>query len=479
MRLRAHRKILAAAAGAMSLAAASVAAPDYTLRVVNAKDGPIQVRLGDEGPWATLGHVLVPANRTAAGFGAARWSRRASVAATAVHGIRVKVGEGEFPSMLSFVPREFTKIPDFYGGHIPGDSGIRTDIRSGVSLFRDWAPLAGSPVRLEVAGGSLDLPTDYAPAAGDVLLISVTFPRDAPRHIVFENRKGGAVTAVSPTGQGRPLGTVAQPVRGVGRFDGTSYTGVGAINTNHPGVITVATAPAVATDKDEGAPPERRGGFMISPSTHVADQAKGMPQVLSVAPLGNEPPWEGRYPLFGGAIGLRRDVADPSAGFQVEMRVDNGPWEPLPTMLGRQDDAFTAAGLARMWNAKGVKRETTQGATAFRLTLPAWDEEAARARFAATRKNAPPARPEPTGVYQRVQGQTPVRVTGNVSAVTFLVDGAVRAASNTPGYEWLWDTTREANGRHWLEIVQRDAFGETRRLRRVLVQNPAPSPAAP
>src|SRR5690606_9535393 len=120
----------------------------------------------------------------------------------------------------------------------------------------------------------------YKPEAGDVLLISVAFPPNAPRSLVFENRKGGAVTAAHGDGSEARIGTVTQPVRGVGRFDGTSYTGVGSLNTNHPGVITVSTAPAVRTDKEEGAPPERRGGFMISPSTHVADQAKGMPQVL-------------------------------------------------------------------------------------------------------------------------------------------------------------------------------------------------------
>ena len=37
--------------------------------------------------------------------------------------------------------------------------------------------------------------------------------------------------------------TVARPVKGVGRYDGTSFTGVGAVNTNHAGVITISTAP--------------------------------------------------------------------------------------------------------------------------------------------------------------------------------------------------------------------------------------------
>jgi len=462
--------LLLAVAACATAQQAGQAEPAYTLRIVNGRGGPIQVHLGASGSWVTLGHVLVPASRTAPGFGAARWAQRNSVAATAVHGIRIKVGRGEFPDMISLVPREFTKIPDFYGGHIPGDSGIRTDIGSGKSLFREWAPLAGSPVSLEMGGGGrMPLPEDYKPAAGDVLLINVSLDPDAPREIVFENRKEGAVTASSPGREPVRIGTVRQPVLGVGRFDGTSYTGVGSINTNHPGVITVSTAPVVNTSKDEGAPPERRGGFMISPANHVGDQAKGMPQVMGVAPLPDEPSWEGRFPLFGGAIGLLRNAASPASGYHVDMQVDGGPWEPLPAIVGKDSDAFTAAGIARYRKSAGPVKE---GVTAFRLALPAWDDTAARARLEAARKAAPPRKPEPTGVYRLVKGSVPVEAKGASGSVTFLVDGAIRAASNDPRFRWTWDTTKDRNGRHWLEVVTRGPGGsERRQLQRVLVQN--------
>jgi hypothetical protein len=436
--------------------------------VVNAKDGPVGVRIPPDGKWVTLGRVTRPATKTARGFGASRWSDQGSVAATAVHGLRLKVGAGEFPAMISLVPRQFDKTPHFYGGHVPGDSGIQTDIGAGEKIFREWAPLASSPVRLETAGGVMAIPADYTPAPGDVLRIAVISPENPPRAIVLNNVTGGAVTAVSEDGTERRIGTVGQTLRGVGRFDGTSYTGVGAVNTNHPGVLTISTAPVVKTERSEGAPPERRGGFEISPSAHVADQAQGMAQVLSVVPLSGDAPWEGRAPLFRGSIGLLYDPKTPDNGFHVDMRVDDGPWEPLPAMIGRDDTAFTAAGLPKYLKSG---RTVRSGATAFRLHLPRWDAEAARARLAAAAGNPAPAAPEPTGVYRLAKGDVAIPLPQAVS-VTVLVDGAARAVGNNLGAAWTWDTTREANGRHWLTVEARRADGSVETsLHRMLVLN--------
>jgi hypothetical protein len=371
--------------------------------------------------------------------------------------------------MISLVPRQFDKTPHFYGGHVPGDSGIQTDMGAGEKIFREWAPLASSPVRIETAGGLLPIPDRYVPAPGDVLRIEAVWPDAGPRSIVFENRKGGAVTAVSDDGAERRIGTVGQPVRGVGRFDGTSYTGVGAINTNHPGVITVSTAPVVKTEASEGAPPERRGGFEISPSRHVADQASGMPQVMGVAPLPGDPGWEGRFPLFRGAIGLLFDSKDPDSGFHVDMRVDDGPWEPLPPMVGRDDAAFTAKGLE---NYRKDGPSSRHGATAFRISLPRWNPDSARVRLEAAARSAPPAAPEPTGVYRLAKGAVPVKLPA-ARSITILVDGAVRAAGNGLGAVWTWDTTKEPNGRHWLTVEARRPDGTgSATVHRMLVQNP-------
>lgn len=440
----------------------------FELRVVNAKGGPVQVRLAGDEPWVTLGRVTRPATRTTAGFGASRWADQGSVAATAIHGLRLKVGTGEFPPMVSLVPRQFDKTPSFYGGHIPGDAGIQTDIGAGESVFRDWAPLASSPVRIETAGGLLPLPANYRPAPGDVLRIDAIWPNRAPRAVVFENHKGGAVTAVARDGDEARIGTVAQPLLGVGRFDGTSYTGVGAINTNHPGVITVSTAPVVKTERSEGAPPERRGGFEIQPSLHAAEQARGVPQVLAVAPLEGQPGWEGRFPLFRGAIGLLYDPRDLSGSFHAEMQVDNGPWEPFPTMVGRDDNAFTAKGLPKYLKDG---RSLEHGLTAIRIWLPTWDATAARARLEAARKATPPATPEPTGDYRLAKGATPVSLPA-ARSTTILVDGSLRAAGNSLGSTWTWNTAREKNGRHWLAVESHHADGATTTtLHRFLVQN--------
>lgn len=449
---------------------ADAASTVFDLRVVNARGGPVQVRLADGEPWATLGRVTRPATKTRAGFGASRWSDQGSVAATAIHGLRLKVGNGEFPPMISLVPRQFDATPHFYGGHIPGDSGIQTDMGAGEKVFREWAPLASNPLRIETADGLLPVPPDYRPAPGDVLRISVLWPEDAPRAVLFENRAGGAVTAVGRDGKEARIGTVGQPLRGVGRFDGTSYTGVGGINTNHPGVITVSTAPIVNTERSEGAPPERRGGFEISPSLHAAEQARGMPQVLSVAPLPGAPGWEGRYPLFRGAIGLLYDPDRPERGFTADMRVDNGAWEPFPKMVGRDDTAFTAKGLPKYLKDGRAVRD---GVTAIRIRLPEWDEAAARARLAVAKKAAPPPAPEPTGVYRLARGAMSLRLPAAPST-TILVDGNLRAAGNGLGAAWTWDTTREKNGRHWLVIASRHADGHTTTaLHRYLVHNPA------
>ena len=437
------------------------------LRIDNAVNGPVQVRLGDEGKWVTLGRVLHPANRTAPGFGAGRWAAPGTVAATAVHGIRIRIADGEYGPMISLVPRQFTTIPDRYGGHVPGDSGIRTGIGAGESMFREWAPLTGSPVYLETASAPMALPTDYVPAAGDVLLIRSRWPDSCPTEIQFDNRKGGPVTAVYSDDRREIIGMVSQALRGVGRFDGTSYTGIGAINTNHPGVITVSTAPFVRSEVSEGAAPERRGGFEISPSVHVKDQAEGAPQVMGVAPVSGAEGLEGTFPLFGGALGLWQGSGD-SPGFRVEMQVDRGPWEPLPPMVGRDDAAFSAAGLTKYLDHRTVNK----GLTALRIILPRWNQKAADDLLGKAAKAGQSAGKEPTGVYTPARGIISLSSKGALGSVVYSVDGEVRAVGNKPGYTWEWDTRTEANGRHWLQMDRTDEDGTVHRgVRRYVVLN--------
>lgn len=420
----------------------------FQIRIVNAAKGPVQVRLGTSGPWATLGEVTAPATRTAPGFAAARWSREGTVAAVAVHGLRMALMNGEHPAMISVVPREFAVIPNFYGGHIPGQSGIQTNIRAGEAIFREWAPITGSPVRLETARGPIPLPTRFVPASGDVFLIDALLPEKIPETVVFENRAGGAVMATYAHGETRQLGTVAQTVRGTGRYDGTSFTGIGAINTNHPGVITIGTAPVVRSGVSEGAPPERRGGFMIQPLRHARDESPGTPQVLAVAPMERESGWEGRFPLFFGALNLRASA---------EMQVDRGDWEPFPAIVGRENDSLTAAGLSRFLPGRTVK----EGLTAIRLRFAPWEEHAAREQYESVLKTTVSGE-EPSGSYQSVRGEVALSVRGTTDSVAFYVNGALRAASNQPGFTWRWDTSHEKPGRYWVELRAISRSGETR-----------------
>ncbi len=162
-----------------------------------------------------------------------------------------------YASLINILPREFSQTPVRFGGHVSGLSGIYTNIPTGTAIFRDLAPFAGNPVFLEGGDGRLSsLPLNYLPQEGDTLVIVVEAPINPLRQVVFENRAGGPVTATYADGTSRLVTHVLKAVTGVGRFDGTSYTGVGAINTNHSGVITVSTSPITTSTLLEGS---RRG----------------------------------------------------------------------------------------------------------------------------------------------------------------------------------------------------------------------------
>ncbi|BCW97870.1 MAG: hypothetical protein KatS3mg024_0697 [Armatimonadota bacterium] len=348
----------------LTLAAAGICFPAETilqLRIENSPGGRVQARAGTEGAWATVGRVIRPATQAVTTFPAARYTPPGSVAATAVHGIRIRLpASGGNLQGISIQPREFGHMPRRYGGHVPGPSAILTDIPAGTAIFRDLAPLAGDPVRLEQSGSVREIPPDWRPTPGDILRIDSRELPDRPVEIVLWNKAGGSVEALLRDGSRKRIATVLRPVRGTGRFDGTAYTGVGALNTNHGGVVTISTAPALRPE-DEGQPPECRGGFQIVPAAHARTQPV-MPQSMVVAPLDGDSLLEGRPPLFGGALTL----GDGSP--VVEMLVPGRGWISLPAIVGKQDDAFTKDGLARV----GL---TVQGdVEAFRIRLPVRDK---------------------------------------------------------------------------------------------------------
>ncbi len=331
----------------------------FTIRVENTAGGRVQVNMERSSGWITVGRVMEPASQSVTTFAASAFVKASTVAATAVHGIRIRVPASRkepAPAGISIQPREFWTMPSGYGGHIPGKSAINTDIPSGTAIFRQFAPLVGDQVLLERPSGPEPLPDNWEPAEGDVILIPSKEPTPLVTQLVFENHSGGAVTATYDNGRTERIGTVKHILRGTGRFDGTSYTGAGVLNTNHGGVITVSTAPN-SRPTDEGLPPEARGGFEIQPSQHAQTQPE-MPQAMVVAPVDSAETLEGASPLFSGMLNL----GDGSS--VVDIRTDSEDWQPLPAVLGKIDDAFTPEGLPKA--APSVKGASS-GVTAIRI----------------------------------------------------------------------------------------------------------------
>ena len=328
------------------------------IRIVNAVSGAVQVSLDKGQTWRLVGRVTAPATESLMGYLASGYSQPGTVAATAVHGIRVRVGDKShaYAALVNILPAEFSRTPVRFGGHVSGLSGVYTNIPTGTSIFRDLSPYAGNPVFVEGAGGRLTpLPTGYMPQEGDALVIEALRPTVGLREIDFQNRAGGDVTALYTDGTAKALCQVIKPVTGVGRFDGTSYTGVGGVNTNHAGVVTVSTAPVSNVPQFEGTGTERRGGFQIEPAYHNSqtDEA-GAPSILVVGHSDKKrtPDLEGTPPLFHGYINLQWNPADPAHSWRAQVRrSQNGRWLAMPELVGSQPLALAGVTGVRLVQA--------------------------------------------------------------------------------------------------------------------------------
>jgi len=426
----------------------------HRIRVVNAVDGAVQVSLDQGQTWQLVGRVTAPATESLPGYLATGYSQVGTIAATAVHGLRIRVGDTShaYASLVNILPREFSQTPVRFGGHVSGLSGIYTNIPTGTAIFRDLAPDAGSGVFLEAGDGRLSgLPVNYVPQEGDTLVIVVEQPINPLRQVVFENRANGDVTATYADGTTRVVTHVLKAVTGVGRFDGTSYTGVGAINTNHSGVITVSTSPVTTSTLLEGVGTERRGGFQIEPAYHNSqtDEA-GAPSILVVGSPDKKhvPDQEGTPPLFHGEIGLAWDDNDPKHSWLAQIR-RGGPqtsWLPMPTLVGNQPLALAGVSAIRLIQSVGTDNawRTLHLAAAVR----AYQNQAlARARTGKTRivrghitLNA--ATPDPHARFAQ-----------------FYVDGAFKAMSNTRPFSFSWDTDTVPDGEYVVETRAEDDNG--------------------
>ena len=448
------------------------------IRIRNSIKGLVQVSVDAGTTWSTVGRVKIPANARIYGFAAASYIPHGSVAATAVHGLRIKsgqytlgVGKAQNAMLFSIEPIEFSRIPKGFGGHRSRSSGVYTDIFAGHSIFRNQSPYVGDAVYIERNHGLLRLPEGYTPREGEVFVITVTRPERAIAEISFENKPSGKVTVVYPDGSAEQIASVDRPVLGTGRYDGTTFTGVGAVNTSHGGVLTISTAPTCLPMTVEGGPLETRGGFMIQPYFHVKEQGEESPQVMVIGPKDSKQShMEGTPPMFSGNINLSRYWGRPGNSYRAQVQIDDGPWEDLPPIVGRVDNSFTAAYLRSYFAAKGKPRAITQGVTAVRLLFAKFDASLL----------ARDLTQEVTDYSKRVAN---VRtVSGTIQLVSppgpedclinFYLDGNLGYMSSSEPSKWKWDTRKASNGLHEVQIERvMDSATTVLSRQTVLVQN--------
>lgn len=447
------------------------------IRVHNEERGLIQISVDKGRSWSTVGRVISPANARIVGFWASSYAPHGTVAATATHGIRVKtgqyslgVGKTQKTMLLSIEPLEFAKKPSGFGGHTSRSSGIYTDIYAGHSIFRNLSPYVGSVVYLEDDHRNQALPDDYTPIKGDTYVIVVTRPDRQIASITFENRARGKVTVNYRDGSSNDIASVVRPVKGVGRYDGTTFTGVGAVNTNHCGVLTISTAPARPPLTQEGGSVETRGGFMIQPAFHASQQGEQSPQVMVIGPADGSsetagPKVEGTEPLFFGNINLTSYKSHPENSFRTQLRIDDGDWENMPEIVGRVDNAFTPAYLNQIFSSK--KRNIMHGVTAIRLLFPEYDVQLLRQDLA---KEAAGYAARVSDV-RAISGTVAIKPRKSIepsTLVEYYLDGNPTFTCSGDR-AWQFDTTKTTNGLHEVEII----YGRTVERRTVMIRNSA------
>jgi len=426
----------------------------HRIRVQNVAGGAVSVSVDHGATWQIVGRVTVPATSSLMGYLAAGYSQPGTVSATAIHGIRIRAGGlgSAYPKLINILPLEFAQTPQLFGGHIAGASGIYTDIPAGTAIFRELAPDAGDAVTVNSNGqGDLALPTDYQPNNGDVFTIIVTRPVNGLREVDIENKTGGTVTVTYQDGTTKDLCYVVKPVTGVGRFDGTSYTGVGAVNTNHGGVITVSTAPVSTSSQFEGDGPERRGGFQIEPAYHNSqtDEA-GAPMILVIGHKGEKRSvdQEGQPPLFHGYIDLDWDPADLDHSWIAQVKTDkSGDWQPMPQLIG-----FQPLVMSDVTNIRLIHKLPNNAAW-LQTQISAAVQNNEHLELMQAR----------TGRIDVQRGLLSVQAVPNAEAAygALYIDGNLKTLSNSVPYYLNWDTTDEPDGDHLIEVRTEDANGIT------------------
>jgi hypothetical protein len=164
----------------------------------------------------------------------------------------------------------------------------------------------------------------------------------------------------------------------------------------------------------------------------------------------SKPALEGTPPLFSGCINLAHDTERPDLSYRMEMSVDGGPWEQLPQIAGKVDNAFTAKYL----NTIRPKSATNvvNGVTAFRLCFPCFDSERSRVLLKADVESYATdvlrmgLKPQSGWISFCPSNESPGQI------MNYYIDGRLVSSSNIAPYRFDWDSTRAANGLHSVEI---------------------------
>lgn len=316
------------------------------VRLVNNVGGLITGSRDEGKTWELLGSVQIPATALADhGFTAGKWANAGTIAASAVNGLHVCAGhsdKGDEDFLFSICPKEImTDAGQKLQSFMTVDSTIFTDIPGGSGIFGGfWAPAPNNPVSLEQNGELKPLPQGYVPKIDDILILRVMVPTDLPKAIIFENRFSGFITEIGWDDHEHIIGQVLKPVMGIGRFFGSQYADVGELRANHSGVICISVSPK-----------GQLGGFQIIPKGHAMSpemvNARRLTQWMVVGPLdARAPSWEGVAPLF-------RDYLRPcwvpgGESVYVDIRVKDGPWQPIPPMGFPADETVPLPAWADM-----------------------------------------------------------------------------------------------------------------------------------
>ncbi len=309
------------------------------LRVVNEAGGAVEASRDGGLSWRRLGTVLRYTEQVnTRGYTASKWVPPGHVAATAVNAIHISAGynaEEDRGVVFSLLPREFLTPQKDSKSFLSPTSSIYTDLAAGEGIFGGGdAPFVGNPVYVETSGSLTPLPPGYTPRQGDILVIIVLRPEPYPLAAEFDNRPGGEVTLVYPDGSHKMLGWVIRPVAGIGRFEGSLYTGIGRLRANHAGVVDISTSP-------EGF----LGAFQVIPVGHALSPEMGLAwtrtQWMIVGPVEEQSLlWEGLRPLFWQHLRpdyLATDLYAPDwearllARFLVDVEAGDG-WRPMPCL---------------------------------------------------------------------------------------------------------------------------------------------------